>query len=70
MRVQLNIKYGIPNTATAMPEVDRYPYEDYGYVRRRVQLIIKYGIVITFSAMSEVDRYPFDGYGYVGSRPH
>ena len=30
MRVQLNIKYGIPKPATDMSEVDRYPYEDYG----------------------------------------
>ena len=70
MRVQLNIKYGIPKTATAMSEVDRYPYDDYGYVRRRRQLNIKYGIVMTSTAMSEVDRYPYDSYRYVGSRPH
>ena len=32
MRVQLNIKYGSPFKAIAMSEVDRYPYNDYGYV--------------------------------------
>ena len=70
MRVQLNIKYGSPFKAIAMSEVDRYPYNDYGYVRRRVQLNIEYGIPMTSMSVSEVDRYPYYSYGYVGSRPH